>query len=281
MNCRSIAGKYSVVAISLLFFSFVFSESQQAKPGSQKTAASSDISRGQQIFSTNCVGCHGLDGKGTQRAPNIATNPQVQKLSAQDLIHIIAEGVPGTGMPGFKHLGQPALQSIAAYLRSLQGLNGSTKLPGDPDRGEKLFFGEAGCGTCHMAHGRGGFIGPDLSTYGQNHSGDLIKSAILDPSARDHVLFPVVVNTASGERFEGMVRNEDNFSIQLLSPDGTFHFFSKTDIKSLERSPTPLMPSNYGTRLNTEQLNDIVSYLLSIAQSQTASTPLHSEEDQP
>src|SRR5262249_26108308 len=156
------------------------SHSQQAKPGSQKSSASSDTSRGQQIFSTNCIGCHGLDGKGSQRAPNIATNPQIQKLSMEEMMRIITDGVPGTGMPGFKQLGQPAVKAIVTYVRNLQGLGGSNKLPGDPGRGEKIFFGEAECGNCHMAHGRGGFMGPDLSTYGQTHSADVIKSAILD-----------------------------------------------------------------------------------------------------
>jgi cytochrome c oxidase cbb3-type subunit 3 len=267
--------------MGLMFFSFVFSESQQTKPGSRKTSVSTDTSRGQKIFSSNCVGCHGLDGKGSQRAPNIATNPQVQKFSVEELVHIISEGVPGTGMPAFKQLGQPAIKATVAYVRSLQGRGGSTKLPGDPTRGEKTFFGDADCGSCHMTRGRGGFIGPDLSSYGQTHSADVIKSAILDSDTRDHVQFPVVVNTASGERYEGIVRNEDNFSIQLQSSDGAFHFLSKADVKTVERSQTPLMPSNYGSKLNTEQLNDVVSYLLSIAQSPTQSKNVQPEEEQP
>lgn len=281
MNLPPIVCKSAALGISLLFFALVASESQQPKPGLHKTPASSDASRGQKIFSTNCVGCHGLDGKGSQRAPNIATNPQVQKLSAEELINIISEGVPGTGMPAFKHLGQPAIKATAAYVKSLQGGGGSTKLPGDPNRGEKIFFGDAECGSCHMAHGRGGFIGPDLSAYGQTHSADVIKSAILDSAARDHVQFPVVVNTASGERFEGIVRNEDNFSIQLQSSDGSFHFFSKADLKTIERSQMPLMPSNYGSRLSTDQLNDVISYLLSIAQSASQNRNVQPEEEQP
>ena len=116
-------------------------------------------SRGKQIFGSNCVGCHGLDGTGSQRAPNIVSNPQVQKLSAEEMFRIVSDGVPGTGMPSFKSLGPPAIRSTVAYVRSLQGKNSVATLPGNPKQGKTLFFGAAECGNCHMAGGRGGFGG--------------------------------------------------------------------------------------------------------------------------
>ena len=102
-------------------------------------------------------------------------SPQVQKLSAVEMFRIVSEGVPGTGMPAFKRLGSAAIKSTVAYVRSLQGKNTPATLPGDPKRGEAIFFGAAECGNCHMAGGRGGFIGPDLSTYGQTHSAEATR----------------------------------------------------------------------------------------------------------
>ena len=74
-----------------------------------------------------------------------------------------------------------------------------------------------------------------------------------------------------GQRWEGIVRNEDNFSLQLQSTDGAFHFFSKADLKAIERSQGSIMPSDYGSRLSKTQLNDLVSYLLSVGK--TAVSP--------
>jgi cytochrome c oxidase cbb3-type subunit III len=130
-----------------------------------------------------------------------------------------------------------------------------------------------------MAGGRGGFIAPDLSTYGQTHSADAIKAAIVTPAARDHAEGIVTVVTSDGERYQGLVRNEDNFSLQLQSEDGAFHFLSKAELKSIERSRTPLMPSDYGTKLTSEQLNDLASYLLKLAQSSTPPSIHHPEEE--
>lgn len=271
--------QFSIAFAGLSFFGVLVADSQQPDPKSRSHAPSAVASRGQQVFASNCVGCHGLDGTGSQRAPNIVSNPQVQKLSAEEMFRIVSEGVPGSGMPAFKRLGRAAINSTVAYVRSLQGKNAPAALPGDPKRGEALFFGSAECGTCHMARGRGGFIAPDLSTYGQTHSAEAIRTAIVNPAARDHVQKLVTAITANGERYEGIVRNEDNFSVQLQSADGAFHFLSKTELKTFERSQTPLMPSDYETKLSKEQLNDVASYLLKIAQSSTPSSVHHPEEE--
>src|SRR5712692_5696408 len=59
---------------------------------------------GEQTFASSCAGCHGLDGRGGERAPNIAENPKVQHLADSQIFHIIENGIPGTGMPGFHAL---------------------------------------------------------------------------------------------------------------------------------------------------------------------------------
>jgi cytochrome c oxidase cbb3-type subunit 3 len=270
----------SSVCVGLCFFGAVLVSSQQSRTKPRSSNPSSSSSRGQQIFASNCVGCHGLDGTGSQRAPNIVSNPQVQKLSAEEMFRIVSDGVPGTGMPSFKSLGAPAIRSTVAYVRSLQGKNSVATLPGNPKQGEALFFGAAECGNCHMAGGGGGFIAPDLSTYGQTHSPDAIKAAIVNPAARDHVEGIVTAIAANGERYVGIIRNEDNFSLQMQSVDGAFHFLSKAELKSIDRSQTPLMPSDYEQKLTKEQLNDLASYLLKLAQSSTPPPIVHHPEEE-
>ena len=60
-----------------------------------------------------------------------------------------------------------------------------------------------------------------------------------------------------------MVRNEDNFSVQLQTKDGTFLFLQKADVQSLEYATQSLMPINYGDRLSHGELNDLISFLMS------------------
>jgi len=279
MSIRRCPSKFAIVFAGVFSLGVLMTYSQQPSSKTRSRTNSRVAQPGQQIFASNCVGCHGLDGTGSQRAPNIVSNPQVQKLSAEEMFRIVSEGVPGTGMPAFKRLGRAAINSTVAYVRSLQGKNAPAALPGDPKRGEALFFGSAECGNCHMASGRGGFIAPDLSTYGQTHSAEAIRTAIVNSAARDHVQSLVTAITANGQHYEGIVRNEDNFSLQLQSADGAFHFLSKMELKTFERSQTPLMPSDYGTRLSKDQLNDVASYLLKIAQSSTPPDIHHPDEE--
>jgi putative heme-binding domain-containing protein len=130
-----------------------------------------------------------------------------------------------------------------------------------------------------MASGRGGFIAPDLSTYGQTHSVEQIKSAIVNPAARDSIRPMVTATTANGDSYHGIVRNEDNFSLQLQSEDGAFHFLSKADLKTIERGQGSIMPSDYSTRLSATQLNDIVSYLLNLGEASVPASA-HAPDDE-
>ena len=68
----------------------------------------------------------------------------------------------------------------------------------------------------------------------------------------------------------GVVRNEDNFSLQLQTPDGAFHSVVKADVASITYGKAPLMPTDYGSTLSTTELNDLVSFLMSAAQQNKA-----------
>jgi cytochrome c oxidase cbb3-type subunit III len=237
----------------------VSAQSRHVKP------ASSGVN-GQQIFSSACASCHGLDGRGGERAPNIAQATAVQRLSDQELTRIVTEGVPGTGMPAFHSLGISGISAVVKYVRVLQGRGQPSALPGIAERGQALFFGRGGCSSCHMLGGQGGFLASDLSAYGKAHSVNEVREAILSPE-RDSAQRArnAVVTTKEGTRLEGIVRNEDNFSIQLQAKDGTYYFIDKADARGVAYDPAPVMPTNYQTALSRDDVNDIVSYLVTVA----------------
>ena len=81
---------------------------------------------------------------------------------------------------------------------------------------------------------------------------------------RDHA---VSVVTRGGEKFTGLARNEDNFSLQLQTPDGAFHLFVKSDLERIDHLPGSPMPADYSKRLSAREMNDLVSFLLRSAQS--------------
>lgn len=189
-------------------------------------------------------------------------------MSDADIIRVIREGTPSKKMPAFgASFDAATLREITAYVRSLLQTNQqSTKLPGDPASGKTLFFGKAGCSECHMMNGEGGFLGSDLTGYAHSHSAADIRDAITDPNknlSRQQKTVSVV--TRDGERFTGIARNEDNFSIQLQTPDGAFHLLLKSDLAQLNYEPHSLMPGDYAQRLSTRELDDVVSFLIRAA----------------
>ena len=115
-----------------------------------------------------------------------------------------------------------------------------------------------------MIAGQGGFIGADLSAYGANHDEAEIRSAIVKPSNEA----TVSVTTREGGKYFGVIRNEDNFSLQMQTSDGKFHFFDKQGLGHIERRSQSLMPETYGIQLSKGQLDDLTSFLMKAAGSE-------------
>ena len=262
------AGKFLRLSLSIVLVLSALASMHSLALAQRSAKSSGDKStiEGKQIFSTTCAACHGLDGGGGERGPDISHRREVQGLSDKALMQIVQQGVPGTRMPAFGSLGTASVQSVIRYLRNLQGQRAATTLAGSPQNGKALFFGKGNCSQCHMVNGQGGFMGSDLSSFGSTQPPAEIRSAITDPNRDlDPRKRPVVVTIANGQILTGLARNEDNFSLQLQTTDGTFHLLNKSEVQKIEYQPRSLMPDDYGSRLSSTELDDLVSYLVSIA----------------
>jgi len=235
---------------------------------------------GQRPYDTNCAGCHGLDGRGSDKGPNIAASVNVRHLSDARVSSIISEGIPGTGMPAFHSLGERQTRAIVGYIRILQGRLEARQLPGNAARGKEIFFGKGECSNCHAISGEGGFLGRDLSTYGSDLPAKVIGAEIVKPNRIEPPGYrSAALVTHDGNRLEGVIRNEDNFSVQLQARDGGFHFFQKSDLQTVEHLGRSFMPTNYGERLSKSELDDLVSFLMNPgATSSKAQNPAKPED---
>lgn len=166
-------------------------------------------------------------------------------------------------MPAFRELASEKVQNVVDYLRVLQGA-GMVSPAGNPQKGKELFFGTGGCSACHTVAGQPVFVGSDLSTYARGLTAAEIRKAITDPAPSAGRARTAVATSRDGQQVSGAVRNEDNFSIQLQSADGAFHFLLKSDLDKLEYQRLPPMPTDYEQRLSQKELDDLVGYLQSI-----------------
>jgi cytochrome c oxidase cbb3-type subunit III len=246
----------------------VFALHGQNKP---REANSGDTRRSEAktTYENVCASCHGLDGRGGERGPDIVSRPDVVHNTDVELVLILKRGKPSRGMPAFASYDDAQLSALVAYVRELQGAGKQDSHAGDPARGRELFFGKGKCSECHMVNGQGGFFAPDLTGYAARRTANDVRSAIVAPSKdRDPRVGLVTVKLTDGTVLTGIPRNQDNFSVQLQTRDGSFHLLSRTHIVSLEREGSSAMPSDYGRTLLATELSDLVSYLLRSAGSE-------------
>jgi len=255
-----------VIAASLLLAGNGVWPQPAGQKASKTLQTSSSVAAGHQTFNSVCASCHGLDGRGGERGPDIASRPEITRLTDEETLKVLRNGIPEKGMPPFAAMGPAKLSDLLSYLRVLQGKGAQAPVSGDAQKGKELFSGKGGCSACHMVNGSGGFLGPELSSYGGSHSAADIREAIVSPKERAGGRNAAAeVTTKDGKSYSGLVRNEDNFSLQLQSPDGAFHFFSKSDVAAIAYRKEPFMPADYGTKLSPAELDALAAYLLQVA----------------
>jgi cytochrome c oxidase cbb3-type subunit 3 len=252
--------------LAALICAFTVSQAQTTAPGTGKPKQSNQaLAAGRRTFESTCAPCHGLNGTGGEHAPDIATSPEVVRLSDRETLKILQEGILEKGMPPFIGLGPVKLSEVLNYLRSLQGKGKTPAVTASVKEGKEIFAGKGGCLGCHMIQGVGGFLGSDLSDYGASHSADDIRSAIVSADKRPGLRKGLAkATTKDGQQISGLVRNEDNFSVQLQALDGTFHLLEKSGLSELAFDSAPVMPSDYDSKLSKTELDQLVAYLLSI-----------------
>src|SRR3989441_8845975 len=123
-------------AVSLFFAAWVLvlqAGAQNTKsPARKNKAGDSAAEDGRKTFESVCATCHGLDGRGGERGPNIATRAEVQQLSDEETVHVLQTGIPVAGRPAFGALGVPKINAVMAYLRVLQGRTKAAFIPRGP-----------------------------------------------------------------------------------------------------------------------------------------------------
>jgi cytochrome c oxidase cbb3-type subunit 3 len=234
---------------------------------------------GESQFRANCAFCHGLGARGGGRGPDLTRAQKRHGNLDADLFRTINEGVPGTAMPpnGATQQGvgmtEEEIWQVITYIRSVEKKTDATTV-GNAAHGKELFQGTAGCSTCHMIQGKGGRIGPDLSTTGSARSTEYLVESVRQPSKRlaqgiseamkefSQEYETVTVVTADGTKYMGVVLNEDHFTLQMMDTRENLHLFEKDKLKSFEKSRESLMPAYDQKTLSDKDLQDLVAYLL-------------------
>ena len=275
MPMRPVVGIVSMVILGSLAIAATAAAQTEAAPKTNPLAGDpKGIQGGRNIFRGRCAVCHGIDAKG-YRGTDLTTGEWAHGGSDADLFATISRGVPGTEMPASPNLSDDEVWMLVAYLRTLASPASTVAERGDATRGETVFWGrsQGNCGQCHMIDGRGGRIGPNLSRIGAARSRAALEREIREPSENIPVGFETVtVVTRDGRKLRGIRKNEDTFSIQMMTGSEELLSFFKRELTSVTPEAQSLMPAYGRERLSDTDLDDLVRYLRTL-KGRTATTP--------
>ncbi len=236
---------------------------------------------GEYQFRINCALCHGLGARGGGRGPDLTRAQKKHTHSDAEMFQVISNGIAGTAMPANGTNGQGVgmtdeeIWQIIAYIRS-QEVKAASQAMGNAARGKDLFYGDGNCSLCHMVAGKGGRLGPELTSVGGSRTREAIIDSVRNPSRRlawglteGTKEFPqeyesVKVVTADGKEINGVTLNEDSFSVQIMDRNEQIHLLEKDKLRSFQKSRASTMPKYNADTLSDKDLEDIVAYLISV-----------------
>ena len=238
---------------------------------------------GESQFRANCAFCHGLGARGGGRGPDLTSAQKHHGNTDAEMFHNIHDGIPGTAMPAATEGGigvgmsDEEIWQVISYIRSVEK-KATAAETGNTARGKELFYGTAACGTCHMVDGKGGRLGPDLSSTGASRSVEYLTESLRSPSKRlaKGILQPLkdfaqeyetaTVVTSDGTKLQGVVLDEDSFTVQMLDTREELHAFEKNKLRSYEKTRESLMPAYDEKTLPDKDLKDLIAFLLAASE---------------
>jgi putative heme-binding domain-containing protein len=217
---------------------------------------------GRGLFVTHCARCHGIDGGGGEGPPlTLAKLRQAPDLDS--LVEVILSGIPRTGMPATRAIGDQGAVELAHYVRTLGSIE-EVELPGDPARGQEIYR-EQKCDSCHIVSGEGRGIGPELSEIGLQRGAAHLREELLQPEARVPDTYRVMtVVDAEGKSVRGLRVREDDFHLVLRDADNRLLSYDKSSLRSARRRMGVSVMPSYERRLDEGQVEHLVAYLASL-----------------
>lgn len=162
--------------------------------------------------------------------------------------------------PEIKSLQPQRPMNRSGWDESLQGA-------ANADAGRRVFFYArgAGCGNCHTVNGRGGRVGPDLSTIGRTLSREKLIDSILVPSKEVAPQFVAwVMEDSSGRIFSGLIVSENEGHTILGNADGAVIDVPTAQIVERVPQKISLMPERLTEKMTLQECRDLIAFLESL-----------------
>ena len=221
------------------------------------------IKAGMGAYRVRCADCHGIDARGI-RSSDI-TQVWVRGRTDAALFRTIRNGVSGTEMPSFPAPRTSDLDvwRILAYLKTLAATATPEPALGSAAAGEGMFA--TNCLACHRVGTTGGHLGPDLSRIGIARARAALARQIRGGMTDIRTGYePVTLTTPGGGQIQGLKKNEDLFSVQIMDTTERIQGYLREDMRAVTNGKQSAMPAFTPERLSEADLDDLLAYLTSL-----------------
>ena len=140
-------------------------------------------------------------------------------------------------------------------------------LKGDPARGETIFnqSSAAQCKSCHIVHGVGGSVGPDLSMIGRKYERSALLETIMNPSkAISHEYRPYMLETSDGQVFVGFLVEKTDQQVTLQDIKGTRIRVPAGEVEALVEQEKSLMPELVLQEVSAQDAADLLAFMTTL-----------------
>jgi putative heme-binding domain-containing protein len=147
---------------------------------------------------------------------------------------------------------QSEIDRFASVIRGGSGI---------PKPGKAIFDRE--CAKCHILFGKGGNVGPDLTTYQRDDLETMLLN-IVNPSAEIREGFTnYLVSTNDGRTLVGTLVDQDPQIVVLRGSDGRDTVIRRSEIEEMKTTTISLMPEGLLKILKEQDVRDLFAYLRS------------------
>jgi mono/diheme cytochrome c family protein len=229
-------------------------------PASPPAAHTSDVSKGgDALFKQYCAFCHGRDAMGGETGPDLTKSRLVlSDVNGNKISEIVLNGRPDKGMPAFKFSGDE-LTAITAFIHAQaatakkggrRGVEVTDLQTGNVEAGKQYFNGAGGCAKCHSPTG-------DLAGIAKRYEGLALEERMLYPK---NAKSTVTVILPSGEKMNGVLAYQDEFTIGLQGADGIYHSWPTKAVKFTVDSPVDAHVDLF-PKYTDDDIHNLMAYL--------------------
>jgi putative heme-binding domain-containing protein len=184
----------------------------------------------------------------------------------------VPENLIASAVTGVSNAWRQDVRAEAATYLNNQTQENTAALPpmkellaveGDKDKG-KLVFSRT-CSICHQVGDAGVDFGPKLTEIGSKLSREAQYISIIHPDAGISFGFEGYrIDMKDGSTLGGIIASKTETDIDLKLPDGSVVSLKTSDIAAMTQLENSMMPAGLQNTMSTEELVDLVEYLMSL-----------------